>query len=399
MLRRMIRHWRLVFFLLGLLGLITAIVHHIAANAGDAEQRRDLARLVQNSYSDEPQRGIPYDWVDCLESYDYAANGDTDRFVCDTWTQQQVTSSLVALRAGGAIVPVLESKLEGTDDRSRIVVDIIGGPGGSPFYTNRAMTPEFIARSRENGMIESMGPLMPDMPRYQLLKRGFTVASIAYWGTNIRTIEAPDEFELAMADVTLAVEYYRAELGAEPPLITTSMGNHLALGALGKTRLEGMQILSLVPVMDGLQHHTDRHSRETAQEVEEAKANGEFYGAWTWFNIYVRPDAGSGPEGSVGAGFVFDHSQPLQMYDYIPRFIGAADFPWRDVTLRAECSKTVLGDKDPRTRDYLAANDDYPAFVEVWQSDHDLYKDEPDKSRALFADFAECLIAGAAQPR
>jgi hypothetical protein len=52
----------------------------------------------------------------------------------------------------------------------------------------------------------------------------------------LRTLNAPDEFALSAQDVRLAVDYYRDKKGADLPLITVSLGDHLALAALGQER-------------------------------------------------------------------------------------------------------------------------------------------------------------------
>ncbi|KPF86978.1 hypothetical protein IP81_19230 [Novosphingobium sp. AAP83] len=57
----------------------------------------------------------------------------------------------------------------------------------------------------------------------------------------------------------MAVDYYRDSGGADLPLITIRLGNHLALAALGKGRIEKMNVLALVPMMDGLTIQLQAH--------------------------------------------------------------------------------------------------------------------------------------------
>lgn len=338
----------------------------------------DLPKLVENSQSENPTRGLGYDWLDCLQRFQTEAEKAANKVVCHTWTAQGVTSTLFALKFGNERVPVVESQLDGAGANQRVMIDIQGGPGGLPFYSNPAMTDEFVERIRRNGMLELIGGPMEERPQYQIMKRGFTIASIGYWGMNIRTLHEPNEIELAIRDVQLAIAYYREQEGGDPPMITTSLGNHLALGALGEVRLEEVNFLSLVPVMDGLQRHIARQTDEKSA----ADAKGKAFGIWYTFNVYKRS----------GEDLVFEYSQMLPYFDFVTHFIGDHDLAWLAVAPRRPCSKIVLGSEDPRTADYLAENEDLPGYLSVWESDHDLFKDALPQSQTLFADFADCLI-------
>lgn len=337
-----------------------------------------LSKLVENSQSENPTRGLGYDWLNCLERFQTEADKAANKVVCHTWTAQGVTSTLFALKFGNERVPVVESKLEGAGGNQRVIIDIQGGPGGLPFYSNPAMTDEFVERIRRNGMLELMGGPMEERPQYQIMKRGFTIASIGYWGMNIRTLHEPNEIELAIRDVKLATDYYSDLEGGDPPMITTSLGNHLALGALGQERLQEVNFLSLVPVMDGLQHHISRYKDEKFA----ADTKGERFGAWSSFNVYKRS----------GNDVIFEYSRMVPFFDFVTQFVGDHDLPWRVVSPKRVCSKIVLGSKDPRTTGYLAANEDLPRYLSVWDSDHDLFKDALSQSQTLFANYADCLI-------
>ncbi len=215
------------------------------------------------------------------------------------------------------------------------------------------------------------------------MKRGFTIASVGYWGTNLRTLNAPDEFELGKRDVLAAIEFYRAQIGEEPPLVTISLGNHLALAALGKDRLERMDVLSLVPVMDGLQHHIGRFLKTVEADKAEAEAKGEFFGEWISFNVHRQTEDGP----------AFDYSRSLAMHEVVPRYVGEANHAWKGVEFQSPCSAIVLGAKDPRTLAYLEETTERPAFVQVWDTDHITSLEAPERTRTLFADFADCLVA------
>ncbi|HSJ78584.1 MAG TPA: hypothetical protein VK913_07605, partial [Erythrobacter sp.] len=110
---------------------------------------------------------------------------------------------------------------------------------------------------------------------------------------------------------------------------------------------------------------------------------GHLYGNWASFNIYKQS----------GDGLRFDQSRMLPFNEFTIRFMGNADFPWKGVTPHGPCSKVVLGDRDPRTLAYLASVDDLPDFMHVLSADHNLFKDAPDRSRALFSGFADCLAS------
>lgn len=347
----------------------------------DALKKRNIEAMA-NSRLESPGSGIPTYWRDCLERIQSEVGTSPKRFRCKSWTAQGVTTDMIALSLGSDPIPVLESRLADAEEAGRLVVDIVGGPGGAPFFSQPGMTEEFIDDLRSKMPEATIGLKMKENPVYPLLKRGFTIASIGYWGTNIRTLNAPNEFELAIADVESVINFYLTELGKDPPLITTSLGNHLALGALGKDRLEQMHVLALVPVMDGLQHHLARHENEIAAERQEAEENDKPFGNWQFMNVYSR----SGEE------VVFDHSRFMPMHEYIPNFIGSADFPWRAVKPQGVCSKIVLGSKDPRTEEYLASNDNLPSSVTVLDSDHDIFRDALDQSRDIIAEYAACLV-------
>lgn len=344
------------------------------------ERIREVTLNSRTFRGDEPSAGLALDWRDCLERIQSGAIAPAQRAACRSWTAQGVTSSLIALRFDHELVPVIESHMAGSAHEGRMVIEIVGGPGDTPFHSNPAITEEMVETFRDIDPDEGVGlvgGIMENQPHYQLLQRGFTIASVGYWGTGIRTLNEPDEIELAMRDVQLVVDRYRAELGREPALLTVSLGNHLALGALGKERFESMDVLALVPVIEGLQHHVSLVESQPQPE-------DEFYEEWTWFNIYAR----------TATGFAFEQRRMLPMRERAPQFIGEADLPLDDVVLSSACSRIVLGSKDPRTAAYVAATPNPPPFVSVWKSDHNLYRDAPERSRAQFAWFAECLLAG-----
>ena len=350
--------------------------------ADDLRDQR-LREIIASSRSEFPQRGLGHDWLDCLTRYWSDENKAADRVVCETWTQQGVTSSLIALQLGAHRVPVIESRLAAASGTGPVVLDIQGGPGGAPFFVGEGASDERISRLRRSGVNDWLPDDIRQSPYRQLLDRGYTIASIGYWGMNLRTLNTPGEFDLAARDIRLAVDYYRDKEGADLPLIAVSLGNHLALAALGKERIQTMDVLALVPMMDGLQHHLKRALAVAAAEKTKAESAGHLHREWTSFNIYRRSRD----------GLRFDQSRMLAFDDFTSRFIGKADFPWKDVTPRSRCSKVVLGRKDPRTLAYLASVADRPDFVIALDADHNLFKDAPDRTRTLFTEFAECIAA------
>jgi len=262
---------------------------------------------------------------------------------------------------------------------------VVGGPGNTPYHADPTLTEEFIQKLRKHDMLEIYrGAIVKDLPQYQLMQRGFTIASLGYWGMSIRTLNEHDEIELAVQDVRLALNYYRDQLGKDPPLITASLGNHLVLGAIGQNRLENANVLALVPVMDGLQHHISRFVPEMVKTEAE---NGGHQG-YAFYNVYTRSDN----------GVEFDHSRALRSGDFAVQFFGDADYGWRDVSLSGSCSKVILGSEDPRTKADLEANNDLPSFIEVWDSGHDIVQDAPEQTRRAYADYANCLLAQKPKP-
>lgn len=365
------------FALMLLAGAAYLNVAQTSEDIRDQEFRDFIVRLR----SEHPQRGLGRDWFDCQERYWSEENKAADRVVCEAWTEKGITSTLIALKFDANWVPVVETRLAGAADGGHVVLDIQGGPGGEPFQVREGMSDELIARLRRSGFNDRPTDDIRRSPYHQLLGRGYTIASIGYWGMNLRTLNAPNEFDLAARDVRMAVDYYRDRRGADLPLITFSLGNHLALAALGEDRIEKMSVLALVPVIDGLQDHLKRSISAMAKEKAKADEQGHLFGKWTVFNLYRQSSA----------GVKFDHSRMLSIHEFALTYIGDADFPWKEVKPAEPCSKVVLGDKDPRTLAYLNSNNDLPDFVRVLKADHDLFKDAPDQSRTLIAEFADCL--------
>jgi hypothetical protein len=290
---------------------------------------------------------------------------------------------LIALQLGKQRVPVVESRLARVASAGPVVLDIQGGPGGAPFLVSEGASDERVSQLRRSRLNDWLPEDIRQSPYHQLLERGYTIASIGYWGMNLRTLNAPNEFDIAARDVRMAVDFYSDKQGADLPLITVSLGNHLALAALGKERIEEMDVLALVPVMAGLQHHLKRALSAMAADKDKAEAAGHLYGDWASFNIYKQSSD----------GLKFDQSRMLPFDEFASRFIGNADFPWKGVTPRRTCSKIVLGSKDPRTLEYLASVEDIPDFVIALNADHNLFKDAADRSRAIFSEFADCIAS------
>ena len=349
----------------------------------DAENPR-LREVIQRGQEQRYQRpggNLERAWANCLDQLETLDGSAPVRTTCHVLEGQGVSSRLVALAFDDDFVPVIESSIPPVAINDRIVVEVVGGPGDDPFYSNPSVTKELVEQFRGNKTIRLNGGLMEETPHYEMMSRGFTVASIAYWGTSVRALDEPDEIGSAIREVGSAIDYYRDELGREPPLITGSLGNHLALGALGRERLEAMQVLSLVPAMDGLQHHLTRVMADEAWTSPDV-----LKGQWVWRNIYRRD----------GDRMTFDHRRMIDQREFIPQYIGDADYPWRELRLRGACSTIVLGEKDPRTLDYLAERESLPSNLQVWNTDHSLLHEAPEQARELFANFADCLSSNRA---
>lgn len=331
----------------------------------------EIAKVIAMTWSDKPDTGLPADWIACLERAGAAA---PSRTICTTTTANGLTSELVAIKTGNSIVPVIETRRVDAAP-GPVIIELVGGPGGSPFHIEDILPAAAVAEWRRLGF--TVNGRVKQAAYLRLLQRGFTIASIGYWGTAMRTLDAPDEMQLAIGEVRAVVDYYRDRDGAEPALITTSLGNHLALGALGQARLEGMDVLALVPVMDGLQHNL----RRVAKEREEARASGKPVGQWTTFQVYK----------DRGGQRTFDHAGMLGMIEYVPRYMGKADYPWTDVRPSGPCSRIILGDRDPRTRDFLAANRTLPPFITLLPADHDLFADAGKAMLPIVERYGDCL--------
>ena len=89
----------------------------------------------------------------------------------------------------------------------------------------------------------------------------------------------------------------------------------------------------------------------------------------------------------------------LMMNDYVPAFIGDADTPWIGVVPQGECSRIVIGSRDVRTQDYIERTRSFPHYLEIFVADHDIFASQPEQSRELLAEFADCVIrSGKADP-
>jgi hypothetical protein len=384
-----VRRWLAVAVGVTIIGLGGLLGFLHSKDAADEPQTFSIPieQIVAESYSEHPTNGLAYDWVDCLEHFVPRADAGEDRILCRDWSAQGVTSTLLALRTGADFVPVIESRLDGVKDTGIVVVDVVGGTGDTPYAIAEGMTREKIKelhdkfgdpRTTKSDGARFIMRLVEETSAYQVLKRGFTIASIAYWGTSVRTLYEPGEFAAAADDVRAVVDHYRDIRGAEPPMITTSFGNQVALAALGEERLETMHVLSNVPLMTGLQAHLTR----VDGEIEKIRAAGEDPRGFARFNVYKRAEH----------GFVFDYTKMLDHYDHITRFLGDADFPYSDVEPQSPCSRIVLGSEDPRTKDYLKHTPQWPPFVTVVEADHDVERDAPGVMRSILADFSDCVL-------
>lgn len=369
------QRWTLLAVGLAVLLVAGGATVHYVAKVRSERASAELARMIAMTRSEKPDIGLPADWIACLER---AGPDAPSRTICTTTTTQGLTSELVAIKDGDRIVPVIETRLADAAP-GPVIIDLVGGPGGRPFHAEDIIPPDVVAKWRRMGLTSDGQGRQPAYLR--LVQRGFTIASVSYWGTAMRTLEAPDEMQLAIREVRAVVDHYRDRDGAEPALITTSLGNHLALGALGQARLEGMDVLALVPVMDGLQHHLRRVAKENARQREEARASGKPFGQWTMFHIYK----------DRGAQRTFDHAGMLGMDEYVPRYMGKADYPWKGVRPSGPCTRIVLGDRDPRTRDFLAANRTLPPFITVLPADHDLFADAGKAMLLIVERYGDCL--------
>lgn len=337
----------------------------------------EMERAVAASRSEHPQTGLASDWLDCLQHELPNAPEDAERIECETWSAQGVTSTIIALKLGNDYVPVVESRLARARVDNGPIVHIAGGPGNAPFHVDASMDIARLERLQGGDTTFLSREDMKASPYRELLGRGYTIASIGYLGTSTRSLEVPDEIQLAIDEVRQVVDYYRDRIGEEPPLVTFSLGNHLLLGAMGQERLEQLDVLALVPVMDGLQHHISRLQREVAR----AQSLRLFGGEWTEFNLYRREED----------ALAFDHSRLVALHDLVPSFIGEADLAWSEVTLRTPCSQLVLGSEDPRTLEYLAENENLPPFITVLSAGHDLAYDAPEDTRDIFRTYAQCI--------
>ena len=386
---RMVRYGRIMKSILLAVAATLTVASPSHDGSGDRDQQQ-WKEMISGPGSVIPHEGVPRKWADCVEGIRAQNNQPGDRVICDSWASDGVTTTLVGLLGDREPVPILESRLEAVADNDLTVVYLIGGPGGKPFNAQvpvteavRAKFNEIVASKRLDTTKVGLPRRMNEYSEHILMKRGYTVAAVLYWGTSVRTLDFPDEFALAAAEVRQVVDYYRGTNGREPALITQSLGNHLSVAGLGKERLQQMNVLSLVPVMDGLQHHLTVALPKLEKIFEEAEREGRFSEMYNRLHIYELTDNGTR----------FGEARFLDAREYVPRYLGSANFAYLDVIPQGKCSTVVLGSKDPRTLDYLSRTDVLPPYVQVWDADHAIESDAPVQYRQLYSDFADCLVA------
>ena len=107
-----------------------AWVYWAEARSKSDVSAQQFRKYVEESRSDHSRRGLAYDWLDCLERYWSEEDQGASEVVCETWTAQGVTSSLIALKFEDDRVPVVHTRLAEAVEGGRIIIDIQGGPRG-----------------------------------------------------------------------------------------------------------------------------------------------------------------------------------------------------------------------------------------------------------------------------
>ncbi len=331
--------------------------------------------LLRTGYSEEPRDGSDEaKWVNCLAkvSREALAASSLSRLECESWTHQGVTSTLMAIQDGSRIVPVIESRLANGIASKGYIFDLVGGPGDRPFSAYKPATKELIEQFEGNENVTLPMP-MQELPYMELLRQGYTLASVAYWGTSFRTLYIKNELEEGAKDVALAHAYYEAADGGDLAVVAGSLGNHMALAALGKEQIEGMNFLSMVPVMDGLQFHLRKYRANTPRDKRGKN--------WRTLSTF-RLEAGQQVHAIKG---LFNNDR------YLDTYIADNDLPFKTIEPKEACSRTVLGSQDPRTEDYINSRSDYPEHVIILDTDHGVLAEAPDQMRAIIKAFVECI--------
>lgn len=336
-----------------------------------AEQKAEFLEMIKRIASDKPT-GRTLDWINCLKRI-AADRSDAGRTECESWSYQGMTSTLAALRQDDYFVPVIETQIDGSDKKLGTVLHLVGGTGGQIFETNPAPPPEVIESFKSIDGAEYRG--VTESPVMVFLEAGYTIASVGYWGTAFRTTDTPDEIDLAVQDVRIAWDFYENSSSAEPVLLTESLGNHIALEALGGGKLETLQNLANVPAIDGIQHMVEVYQREVPVEDRDGK--------FTNFNIFAER----------GGRYVFSERRMLSVDRVTQQFVGRKDLPLRDIRPKRACSRTILGSKDYRTRRYLKVTKELPEHIIVLNADHDVAKDAPEEERAIYQKFVDCIVS------
>lgn len=346
-----------------------------------AENEAELLAQIAAGKMDNPRPGSDdAKWTNCLAQLRQRGSHSSQlqRKECASWTHQGITSTLVAIYDKSNIVPVIESRLEQFPQASGHVLQLVGGTGGSPFSTSPS-PPDYISNSDKRkgdigeDAVSYFGPR--DTPEFVMMQAGHTIASVAYWGTGFRTLNQPDEIEYAAKDVRMTNKFYSLLDGKEPIILAESLGNHVALPALGKKHLERANILSLVPVIDGLQHAFEMHDRRTEPELKGKN--------FTTFAIYTEADGE--PK--------FAKRGMLAVGRHIRKFVAGRGLNFSGFEPKNACSRIVLGEQDYRTRIYLERTRILPDHVILLKSDHDVVRGAPDAITLITRRFLDCVSA------
>jgi hypothetical protein len=293
---------------------------------------------------------------------------DQQSFVCSVWRSNEVISTLIAIKYEDTFVPVVETYSILPQQRKTRILHLTGGTGGNLLALYPSVDPDLRTKIETWG--GSVGPDFTDLPYMELLSLGHTIASVGYWGTTVRTSGSKAEIEDAIKDVEAAYEFYSASDEQAPAIVAESLGAHLALGAIGRERLQQANFIFVSPSMDGIQHALTAFDRERLKKLERK----EFY-------VYRRNEG----------GWKFESVQNFGLAEHIRTYVGGKDLPLTKLKPKTPCSKVFVGMDDYRLQNFLSNKDKFGDYIRILGGRHRLIQENPVEMAEYFREFSKCL--------
>lgn len=285
-----------------------------------------------------------YKWEDC------AGQREESIHVCHEWDGDKIAFKLVSIGERSLTTPAIESKRLGNRRVGRVVIHLTGGPDLPPFAT------ESDNRSK---------------PLSEFHDQNFTLVSVGYWGTSVRTVFEDGEIVLAAQDFENILRNYRIECGCEPLVIAESLGANILFYYLNENPNSKVQFLAVSPAIMGITHAVE--SIEDHRQPSDLNVNSRSS------ILYSRNNDGS----FVRVGF-----RLINSFEHLRRFAEGQDTTIPTIQTEYGCSKILIG-RDDELNAGLDRNHDR-RITSIDKAGHDLYEDQPLVVQSILREFIQC---------